>query len=62
MSTESDCRFLQVCLLFRFLSVTHEQAPNEGILKTELSAWQGRSAGKLVLCVSELPVTCLCWR
>ena len=37
--------FLQVCLLFRFLSVPHEPAPTGGILKTELSAWQGRSAG-----------------
>ena len=44
-SAEPDCRFLQVCLLFRFLSVPHEQAPTGGILKTELSAWQGRSAG-----------------
>ena len=44
MSAEPDCRFLQVCLLFRFLSVTHEQAPTGGILKTELSAWPGRSA------------------
>ena len=37
--------FLQVFLLFHFLSVPHEQAPTGGILKTELSAWQGRSAG-----------------
>ena len=37
--------FLQLFLLFCFLSVPHEQAPTGGILKTELSAWQGRSAG-----------------
>ena len=37
--------FLQVCLLFCFLSVPHEQAPTGGILKTKLSAWQERSAG-----------------
>ena len=35
----------KICLLFRFLSVPHEQAPTGEILKTELSAWQGRSAG-----------------
>ena len=45
MSAGLDCRSLQVCLLFRFLSVLHEQASTEGILKTELSAWQGRRAG-----------------
>ena len=44
MSAEPGCRFLQVCLLFHFLSVPHEQAATGGILKTELSAWQGRSA------------------
>ena len=43
MSVGPDCRFLQVCLLFRFQSVSHEQAPTGGILKTELSALQGRS-------------------
>ena len=42
---EPDCWLLQVCLLFHFLSVLHEQAPSGGILDTELSAWQGRSAG-----------------
>ena len=31
-SAEPDCRFLQVCLLFRFLSVPHEQALTGGIL------------------------------
>ena len=45
VSEEHDCQFLQVCLLFHFLSVLHEQALTGGILKTELSAWQGRSAG-----------------
>ena len=34
VSAEPDCRFSQVCLLFRFLSVPHEQAPTGGILKT----------------------------
>ena len=32
VSAEPDCQFLQVCLLFRFLSVPHEQAPTGGIL------------------------------
>ena len=45
LSAVPDCRFLYVCLLFRFLSVLHEQAPTGGILKTELSAGQGRSTG-----------------
>ena len=45
MSAEPDCRFLQVCLLFHFTPVPHEQAPIRRVLKTELSAWQGRSAG-----------------
>ena len=45
MSAELDCGFLQVCLLFCFLSVPHELVPAGGILKTELSAWKGRSAG-----------------
>ena len=45
VSAEPDCRSLQVCLLFVFLSVPHEQAVTGGILKTELPVWQGRSAG-----------------
>ena len=45
VSVEPDCWFLQVCLLFRFQSVSHEQAPTEGILETRLSVWQGRSVG-----------------
>ena len=45
MSTEPDCRFVQVCLLFHFLSVPQEQAPTGGILNAELSAWQGGNAG-----------------
>ena len=45
VSAEPDCWFLQVCLLFGFLPVPHKQAPTGGILWTELSAWQGRSAG-----------------
>ena len=45
MSEEPDCKFLHVCLLIRFLSVPHEQAPTGGILNTELLAWQERSAG-----------------
>ena len=43
LSAVPDCRFVYVCLLFRFLSVLHQQAPTGGILKTELSARQGRS-------------------
>ena len=45
VSAEPHCRFLQVCLLFCFLSVPHEQASTAGILRTDRSAWQGRSAG-----------------
>ena len=45
MSVEPECQFLQVRLLFCFLSVPHEQLRPGGILKTELSAWQVRSAG-----------------
>ena len=45
MSAEPDCQFLQVCLPFCFLSVPHEQAPTGGIMKTALSAWQGKCLG-----------------
>ena len=34
VSVEPDCRFLQVCLFFHFLSVLHEQAPTGGILNS----------------------------
>ena len=45
VSAETDCQFLWVCQLFRFLSVPYEQASIGGTLETELSAWQRRSAG-----------------
>ena len=45
VSTEPDCRFFKVSLLFCFLSVQHEQAPIGRMLEAELSAWQARSTG-----------------
>ena len=41
MSAQPDCWFLKVYLLLHSLSVPHEQALSVGILRTELSAWQG---------------------